>query len=361
MNQVSKNFILFFIILTLCVGGLFFYAYTSLKNEELRFVKTESEKIYNQIQSKITQFLLQEENQIITNLNSNQGLIGRYSDGYLLSANQTFNEGSEFNIAYFEVKYQEPSALGSNFKEESFSYSSSSGLLDKKEELDLKKALIEKLSNNKKSSKISSTYLSTDDPKTYQLYKEYGIDAKSLMDDKNKSQLGDSLKSKSTIEEKTIQKDDTSPSQPQYIDPIYQERQERKIKKNIYRDQNNQSKFNLMDWFISTSYALPNKKRSERILEPFQAILINNTDLVFYKEISIDEKKQVQGIMVDFEGFFSWIFDQSFINSSLIDYSRIIIFYQDQPLFDYGVEEIGYRENPVEVYQKKIGLSIKCT
>ncbi len=73
--------------------------------------------------------------------------------------------------------------------------------------------------------------------------------------------------------------------------------------------------------------------------DPFQARLVEDKYLLFYRKVWKDKTPHVQGFLVEVERFFSWLMEQSFANSELPEFSVARLELADNPLAQYGVVE----------------------
>ncbi len=76
---------------------------------------------------------------------------------------------------------------------------------------------------------------------------------------------------------------------------------------------------------------------------PFQARLIDQRFLVFYRHVWADGTERLQGFAVALERFFAWLMEQSFANSDLPEFAAARLELDAQPVAKYGVVEITNR------------------
>lgn len=75
--------------------------------------------------------------------------------------------------------------------------------------------------------------------------------------------------------------------------------------------------------------------------DPFQARLVSDRYILFYRKVWIDQRPHFQGFVVELERFFSWLMDQSFANSDLPDFALARLDLAGRTLAQYGIVKLG--------------------
>ncbi|HEX5035806.1 MAG TPA: HAMP domain-containing sensor histidine kinase [bacterium] len=74
--------------------------------------------------------------------------------------------------------------------------------------------------------------------------------------------------------------------------------------------------------------------------DPFQARLVDQTYLLFYRKVWVDQRQYLQGFAVDLETFYSWLMDRSFANSELPEFALARLELSRQPVAQYGIIQL---------------------
>jgi signal transduction histidine kinase len=75
--------------------------------------------------------------------------------------------------------------------------------------------------------------------------------------------------------------------------------------------------------------------------DPFQARLIGERHLLFYRKVWVDHRQYLQGFAVELEKFYSWLMDQSFANSDLPEFALARLELGDRALAQYGIVDLA--------------------
>ncbi|HSA60208.1 MAG TPA: HAMP domain-containing sensor histidine kinase [bacterium] len=77
------------------------------------------------------------------------------------------------------------------------------------------------------------------------------------------------------------------------------------------------------------------------LADPFQARLVDEQYLLFYRKVWVDHRQYLQGFAVDLEKFYSWLMDQSFANSELPEFALARLELGDRTLAQYGIVDLA--------------------
>jgi two-component system, OmpR family, phosphate regulon sensor histidine kinase PhoR len=72
------------------------------------------------------------------------------------------------------------------------------------------------------------------------------------------------------------------------------------------------------------------------LVDPFQARLVSDQSLVFYRKIWLEQKMYLQGFVVQLTPFYHWLMGSSFVNSGLIQFASANLELGNTPLARFG-------------------------
>lgn len=350
MKRVKRNFIFFFLVLIISFGFLFEFAYSNLKAEEERAVISEAQKVYNLIQSEISLFILREESFITTNINQN---LPPWGLGYLNYANISSHTDSSIISSYFELlpngkfSWSNSTVKKTQFEKVLLSIVGDSALkkditFGRKDSIQENNELIQnQLSDIEGELDIENDLNSNRD------------ESQDVMPDSEEGFMDSFFRSKSPQKSK----------KEYYPDPIEEKRKEKKIDKNYYQKKSSSNSIidRVEGLFVPTAHATQSRL-NQNIVDvvsdfPFKVQLVDEDYLVFYRYSPLKGSAYLQGFIVKLDNFFSSILDKAFVNSKLIDFSRVSIYFNKSPLFDYGISSIS-RNNLIPIYSQKLGYPL---
>lgn len=73
--------------------------------------------------------------------------------------------------------------------------------------------------------------------------------------------------------------------------------------------------------------------------DPFQARLVNERYLLFYRKVWKDKAAYVQGFAVELRRFYDWLMEQTFANSEFPDFALTRLEVTDTPVAQYGLDD----------------------
>jgi signal transduction histidine kinase len=91
--------------------------------------------------------------------------------------------------------------------------------------------------------------------------------------------------------------------------------------------------------------------------DPFQARLVDQTYLVFYRKVWVDHRQYLQGFAVELEKFYSWLMDGSFANSELPDFALARLELSRAPLAQYGIIDLSIDGLP-PLFERALGYPL---
>ncbi len=92
-------------------------------------------------------------------------------------------------------------------------------------------------------------------------------------------------------------------------------------------------------------------------VDPFQARLVADDHLIFYRKVWLDQKLYIQGFVVELEKFYSWLMDRSFANSDLPNFSTASLTLGDELLLRYG-RETNNTDEPMLLFDRTLGYPL---
>lgn len=76
------------------------------------------------------------------------------------------------------------------------------------------------------------------------------------------------------------------------------------------------------------------------LADPFQARLVEDRYLLFYRKVWVDHRQYLQGFAVELEKFYAWLMDQSFANSDLPEFALARLELGRRALAQYGIVDL---------------------
>lgn len=98
-------------------------------------------------------------------------------------------------------------------------------------------------------------------------------------------------------------------------------------------------------------------KPPQVLSDPFQARLVDQTYLLFYRKVWVDQRQYLQGFAVDLETFYSWLMDRSFANSELPEFALARLELSRQPLAQYGIIDLSINGIP-PLFERALGYPL---
>jgi len=74
--------------------------------------------------------------------------------------------------------------------------------------------------------------------------------------------------------------------------------------------------------------------------DPFQARLVDERYLLFYRKVWKDKAPYIQGFIVELRRFYAWLMEQTFANSEFPDFSLTRLEVSDSPVAQYGLDDL---------------------
>jgi two-component system, OmpR family, phosphate regulon sensor histidine kinase PhoR len=75
--------------------------------------------------------------------------------------------------------------------------------------------------------------------------------------------------------------------------------------------------------------------------DPFQARLVGQKDLLFYRKVWVDHRQYLEGFAVDLDRFYDWLMNQSIANSELPEFALARLELQGQAIAQYGIVDLA--------------------
>lgn len=94
------------------------------------------------------------------------------------------------------------------------------------------------------------------------------------------------------------------------------------------------------------------------LTDPFQARLVGEKHLLFYRKVWADQRQYLQGFAVDLEKFYNWVMDQSFANSALPDFALARLELEGRALAQYGIEDIAAANGVSPLFERALGYPL---
>lgn len=94
------------------------------------------------------------------------------------------------------------------------------------------------------------------------------------------------------------------------------------------------------------------------LADPFQARLVGESHLVFYRKVWADQRQFLQGFVVDLEKFYAWLMDQSFANSELPDFALARLELQGRSLAQYGFVDVPTDNGTHPLFERALGYPL---
>lgn len=94
------------------------------------------------------------------------------------------------------------------------------------------------------------------------------------------------------------------------------------------------------------------------LADPFQARLVGERHLVFYRKVWADQRQFLQGFVVDLEKFYAWLMDQSFANSELPDFALARLELQGRSLAQYGIVDVPANNGARALFERALGYPL---
>jgi len=120
---------------------------------------------------------------------------------------------------------------------------------------------------------------------------------------------------------------------------------------------------------LASAPAAPSKQEAETVetehliptsvlTDPFQARLVGESHLLFYRKVWADQRQYLQGFAVDLEKFYTWLMDQSFANSALPDFALARLELEGRVLAQYGIEDIAAANGVPPLFERALGYPL---
>jgi signal transduction histidine kinase len=108
-----------------------------------------------------------------------------------------------------------------------------------------------------------------------------------------------------------------------------------------------------------TAKPVPTYHPPSLLIDPFQARLVSDQYLIFYRKIWIDQKMYLQGFVVRLSRFFEWVMEQSFSNSDLIRFAWAKLQLGDLSLADFGNASTSPKK-PIVLFERSLGYPLNA-
>ncbi len=92
------------------------------------------------------------------------------------------------------------------------------------------------------------------------------------------------------------------------------------------------------------------------LIDPFQARLVSDQYLVFYRKLWLNQKLYLQGFVVELKKFFDWAMYQSFANSDLMQFAKVQLNLGKSTLTQFGASELQGATQPL--FQRALGYPL---
>lgn len=349
MNRLRLQFLAFFILLAGALAFLLTYAYNQINKEENRLWQGIAENVYNQMQAKISEFLLEEDRRSFSHYryfyipgaqvaqtpalnvsplsklprNDPRGLVGYFQ----------IDPDGTFHTPYLPSNPDRPTI--DNLMERKLLESKLKQIvknLEKDENLSQSRKGVDK----KTRPKISSGYRRRGDRSS--------IYPNPLVQKKRHKQMPASVP-------------DTSADggvQDGEADELEQE-----VTSNIVQYQTFLEQKAALDTAakgLAGGEDLPAKPPSI-FTDPFRARLIDWKNIVFYRKVWADQKMYIQGFVIRLADFYDWLMGLSFENSQLPQFSLSLIKWEDRTLARSGNGELNGTATHT-LFQRNLGYPL---
>ncbi len=93
------------------------------------------------------------------------------------------------------------------------------------------------------------------------------------------------------------------------------------------------------------------------LVDPFQARLVENKYLIFYRKLWLNQKLYLQGFAVEVGKFFTWAMEQSFLNSDLVPFAKAELTQGSAAVAKFDPTQLS-SANPRTLFQRALGYPL---
>lgn len=393
MKKIRIQFIVFFICLSLGLGVLLFYSYEQMNREEEVLWSNIAENVFNQMQSQVSNFLLEEdqrsfseyryyyipETQIGKTLSLNisplaslptqneRGLVGHFQ----IDPDGSFHTPYVLNHHFWKPLPQQSQRQQIHNELRKITFSFQQEVFEDKNQQNFstqnlarpqfKSIELGDFSHNNHLSQKRRA-LTTIKPKINQYQHIYPnpilernfINRQKILF-KNQESQQDQITQEFLRQKLTKEVTTTSAQSATFQNQMTPETSENPAKKQSAISEKKIIDKNKVHQPLLTNQQL---KQQSIFIDPFRARFIPKDEtIIFYRKVWVDQKIYIQGFVVDLKKFFSWLMDLSFANSHLPKFAQTKLHLEQKVLAHYGNAHTHVQKQDV-LFQRNLGYPL---